>query len=62
MSATSTDRGPTIIRGGAGWLAVGERFAAGGPTVQEALANYWKLAAGAEHSVSAELEESLTQS
>jgi hypothetical protein len=40
----TSDRGPTIIRAGDGWTAVGERFAAGGPTVAEALAKYWEIA------------------
>jgi len=44
----STDRGPTILRGGDGWTAVSERLAAGGRTVEEALANYWAMVKNAQ--------------
>lgn len=57
MSATTTDRGPTIIRSSGGWTAVGERFAAGGPTIEQALANYWNLANAGEGAGEVEIGE-----
>jgi hypothetical protein len=40
-----------------GWTAIGERFAAGGATVEQALMNYWKLATQIRQPVTVQLDE-----
>jgi len=58
-SMTETnDRGPTLIRSSAGWTAVSDTLAAGGNTVAEALANFWRLARGSD--MAAELNDGAT--